>query len=66
MLAAAAVGWLVTIGLVVWFWIIQVPSASEVAALLGLKVAVFLFVIIGVPVVRLSWSHHGGRFRRAP
>ena len=35
-------------------------------AVLGLKLAVFTFVVAGIPFVRLTWSHHGGRFRRSP
>lgn len=63
-LAAAALGWLVAFGLVLWHWVLHQPTQGEVLAVLGLKLAVFAFVVIGVPLVRLSWSHHGGRFRR--
>jgi hypothetical protein len=62
----AAAGWLVSIGLVVWFWILRTPAPAEIAAVLGVKAAVFLFVVVGIPLARLTWSHHGGRFRRAP
>lgn len=65
LMAASTAGWAVAVGLVVWFWVLHRPSAQEVAAVLGLKAAVFAFVVIGVPLVRLGWSHHGGRFRKA-
>lgn len=64
LMVAAAAAWIVSIGLVLWFWVIRVPSAAEVVAVLGVKAAVFAFVVVGIPLVRLSWSHHGGRFRR--
>ena len=63
---AAAGAWLVAVGLVVWFWVVDRPSWGELLALLGLKLAIFVFVVAGIPLVRLTWSHHGGRFRRAP
>jgi len=66
LVAAAATGWLATIGLILWFWVVHVPHWTEVVAVLGLKVAVFVFVVAGVPLVRLGWSHHGGRFRSSP
>lgn len=63
---AATAGWLVAVGLVLWFWVVRTPSLDEVTAILGLKLAVFLFVVVGIPLVRLTWSHHGGRFRQGP
>lgn len=63
---AAALAWIVSVGLVVWFWVLHRPAPGEVVAVLGLKVAVFAFVVVGIPFVRLTWSHHGGRFRRSP
>ena len=63
---SAAVAWLVAVGLVLWFWVVHPPSLGEVVGLVAVKVAVFVFVVAGIPLVRLLWSHHGGRFRRAP
>lgn len=63
-LAVAAVAWLAVAGLVLRYWVLEQPSAGEVVAVLGLKLAVFSFAVIGVPLVRLTWAHHGGRFRR--
>ncbi len=64
LLVAASAGWLATAGLLLWFWVIRPPSFGEVVAVLGVKLALFTFVVAGIPLVRLSWSHHGGRFRR--
>lgn len=61
---AAAVAWLVVAGLVLRYWVLDRPSVAEVAAVLGLKFAVFAFAVVGVPLVRLTWAHHGGRFRQ--
>lgn len=66
LMSAATAGWLVAVGLVLWFWVLRRPSVAEVVAVLGLKAAVFVFVVVGIPLVRLGWSHHGGRFRGAP
>ena len=41
-------------------------GGGALVAVLGLKLAVFTFVVAGIPFVRLTWSHHGGRFRRSP
>ncbi|MFM7063371.1 MAG: hypothetical protein ACKO04_07750 [Actinomycetes bacterium] len=66
LLVAAALAWLVAVGLVLWFWVVERPTWAEVGAVLGVKVVVFVFVVVGVPLVRLTWSHHGGRFRGSP
>lgn len=66
LVAVAASAWLVAVGLVVWFWVLNRPSVGELVAVLGMKLAVFTFVVAGIPFVRLTWSHHGGRFRRSP
>lgn len=57
--------WVLVAALVVWFWILHRPSAAELGAMVGLKLAVFVFVVAGIPLARLTWSHHGGRFRRS-
>lgn len=62
----AAVAWLVSVGLVLWFWVVHPPSLGELVGLLALKLALFVFVVAGIPLVRLTWSHHGGRFRGPP
>lgn len=62
----ALLAWSVAASLVLWFWVLHRPPVGELVALVAFKATVFVLVVVGIPLVRLTWSHHGGRFRRSP
>ncbi len=60
----ATLGWLAVLGFVLWWWVLRPPSAADVAVPLALKLAVFVFVVVGVPLVRSSWRDRRRRDAR--
>jgi hypothetical protein len=62
--AIASLAWLTVVLLVLLFWIVDPPTWREALGLLGLKAGIFVFVIVGVPLVRTMWALRGGRTRR--
>lgn len=63
---AAVTGWAFAIGVFVWLWVLQPPSADEIILPLAIKGALFIGVVVGVPLVRATWRDRGGRAPQEP
>jgi hypothetical protein len=53
--------WLVSVGAFVWLWVVRPPSVDEIVLPLAIKTAMFVGVVLGVPLVRATWRDRGGR-----
>jgi hypothetical protein len=46
--------------------VLQPPSADEIILPLAIKGALFIGVVVGVPLVRATWRDRGGRAPQEP